>query len=182
MDIPSQDSQDCWQWSPREDREYLSYLFERAVAGFYDVRFYASPWTVRKQTRQKWPVAAESKRVIEWLPIMIPDMDLVNFCNGHRIFIDTKFSAILIENRFKDLKFHSDYIFQIYSYIKSQDETEDLSIRQTDGLLLHPSVGQTIDEWAVIQGHRLRFRTVDLNQSTTAIQEELLSIIEEWPQ
>lgn len=180
--LPYQDSEDYWQWSTREDKEYFSYLFERAVTGFYDVRFYAMPWTINQQSRQEWPVAAESEKVKEWLPIMIPDIVLVNSRNGHRIFIDTKFSEILIRNRFKELKFHSDYIFQIYAYIKSQDETTDLSIRQTDGLLLHPSVGQTIDEWAVIQGHRLRFRTVDLTQSSTAIQEELLSIIEDWPQ
>ena len=181
LDLPSQDSEDFWQWTTPEDKKFLSDLFEKAVAGFYDVRLYATPWKVKPQKQQKWSVSAQSERAKEWLPIMITDVDLVNSSNGHRIIIDTKFNEILTTNRFDELKFHSQYIYQIYSYIKSQDESKNSSICQTDGLLLHPSVGQTIDEYAVIQGHRIRFRTVDLNQSTTTIQEELLSIIEHWP-
>ena len=182
LDLPAQDSEEYWQWATHEDKKFLSELFEKAVAGFYDVRLSATPWKVRPQTHLRWPISTQSANVSDWLPIMKTDLDLVNRSNGQRIILDTKFNEILIENRFKQLKFHSQYIFQIYSYIKSQNETRDSSIHQVDGLLLHPSVGQTIDEYAVIQGHRLRFRTVDLTQSSTAIQEELLSIIQEWPQ
>jgi 5-methylcytosine-specific restriction enzyme subunit McrC len=37
------------------------------------------------------------------------------------------------------------------------------------GLLLHPSVGQEVNQTAAIQGHSVRFATVDLTDSASSI-------------
>lgn len=181
LDIPATDSNDYWLWSTREDEQFLRILFERAVAGFYKTRLKGSRWKVRQQVHLKWPASNRSDGISEWLPSMQKDVDLVNSENGHQIIIDTKFNEILTKNRYDEYKLRSKDMYQIYSYIKTQEDSKDAFIRKTDGLLLHPAIDQTIDEFAFIQGHCLRFRTVDLTQSSESIQSELLAIIEKWP-
>ena len=180
LDIPAYDSDHYWQWS-KPDVKLLSDLFEKAIAGFYDVRLRASPWKVRRQTRHEWPVSVETCGLNDWLPILRTDLVLESSSTRDRIIIDTKFEEILKKNQFDELKFNNKNIFQLYSYIKTQDNTNVSYIYRTDGLLLHPAVGLSIDEHAVIQGHLIRFKTVDLNQSAATIQQELLSCIEQWP-
>ena len=46
------------------------------------------------------------------------------------------------------------------------------------GLLLHPSVGEMMDETAVMQGHAIRFATVDLAASASEIREQLLRVVD----
>lgn len=180
LDIPAHDSHHFWQWS-KPDNKLLSDLFEKAIAGFYDVRLRATPWKVKRQTRHEWPVSIETSGINDWLPIMKTDLVLDNSSTRHQIIIDTKIEEILKKNQFDELKFNNKNIFQIYSYIKTQHNSYDSSIQRMDGLLLHPAVNRTIDEHALIQGHLIRFKTVDLNQPAATIQQELLSIIERWP-
>ena len=45
------------------------------------------------------------------------------------------------------------------------------------GLLLHPAIGQAVDETVVIQGHAIRFATVDLTAPALAIRQQLLDVL-----
>jgi 5-methylcytosine-specific restriction enzyme subunit McrC len=45
-------------------------------------------------------------------------------------------------------------------------------------LLLHPSVGDVVDETVLIQGHSIRFATVDLMAPQTEIRSQLLRLCE----
>jgi 5-methylcytosine-specific restriction enzyme subunit McrC len=42
-------------------------------------------------------------------------------------------------------------------------------------LLLHPAIGATVDEAIMLQGHFIRFATVDLTARTDAIRRQLIS-------
>lgn len=42
---------------------------------------------------------------------------------------------------------------------------------------MHPSVGRHVDEAATIQGHRIRFATVDLAADSMAIRRRLLAVV-----
>ena len=109
---------------------------------------------------------------------MKTDIILSNFVDGRRIIIDTKFNVILIPGRYRDETIRSGYLYQIYTYIRSQeDETNPLS-KQTAGLLLHPSIGEMIDETVVIQGHAIRFATVDLAAEAMEIRKQLIDMID----
>ena len=48
------------------------------------------------------------------------------------------------------------------------------------GLLLHPSIGEMVDESVTIQGHAIRFATVDLAAESVAIRGQLLGVIDSW--
>ena len=45
------------------------------------------------------------------------------------------------------------------------------------GLLLHPSIGKMVDESVVIQGHAIRFATVDLGATASEIRKQLLRVV-----
>ena len=49
---------------------------------------------------------------------------------------------------------------------------------QATGLLLHPAIGQMLDETVLIQGHAIRFATVDLASSPAEIRYQLVRLCE----
>ena len=61
----------------------------------------------------------------------------------------------------------------------SQERDGDRISFDSSGLLLHPSVGEDVDEFAVIQGHRIRFATVDLAADSTAIRARLIALADD---
>ena len=98
---------------------------------------------------------------------------------GHRrIVIDTKFTSILTRGWYRDETLRSDYLFQIYAYLRSQAGRGDPIADRAEGLLLHPSVGETVDETVAIQGHPIRFATVDLSAPSLTIRQQLLMVVE----
>jgi 5-methylcytosine-specific restriction enzyme subunit McrC len=92
-----------------------------------------------------------------------------------RLVIDTKFNSILTSGWYKDETLRSAYVYQIYAYLRSQVGCGDPLADRTEGILLHPSVGQSVDETVIIQGHRMKFVTVDLTASTSTIRQQLLA-------
>ena len=46
------------------------------------------------------------------------------------------------------------------------------------GVLLHPVINDRVDESVVIQGHEIKFATVDLAARATEIRKQLLQVIE----
>jgi 5-methylcytosine-specific restriction enzyme subunit McrC len=71
----------------------------------------------------------------------------------------------------------SGYVYQIYAYLRSQVGLGDPLADSASGLLLHPSVGD-VDQTAVIQGHSIRFATVDLAASAADVRAQLLRVCE----
>ena len=87
-----------------------------------------------------------------------------------------KFNSILTSGWHRDKTLRSGYLYQIYAYLRSQVGRGDPLADHAEGLLLHPSAGESVDETAVIQGHRIRFATVDLAASTSEIRARLLQV------
>ena len=84
-----------------------------------------------------------------------------------------EFNSMLASGWHRDKALRSGYLYQIYAYLRSQAGRGDPLADRAEGLLLHPSVGESVDETAVIQGHRIRFATVDLTASTSEIRKQL---------
>ena len=79
---------------------------------------------------------------------------------------------------YREETLRSGYVYQIYAYLRSQVGRGDPLADCASGLLLHPSVGDTVDETVVIQGHGIRFATVDLTASPGKIRSQLLRLCE----
>ena len=112
---------------------------------------------------------------------MKTDIVLDHGDSQRRIVIDTKFAPVLTSGWYREETLRSGYLYQIYAYLRSQAGRGSLVEDRAEGLLLHPSVGEHVDEAAVIQGHFIRFATVDLAASSTEIRQRLLAFLKPNP-
>lgn len=156
-------------------------LFERAVAGFYDVTLRPQGWYVRPGKSLSWPKDAETAGIGNILPGMITDVVLEHPVIGRRIVIDTKYTAVVTRGQYDSQRLRSGHIYQIYAYLRSQEKPADPLSYRTDGILLYPAIDCDVDEAAVIQGHTIRFATVDLTVNGSAIRQRLLDIAQSTP-
>ncbi len=161
-------------------------LYEYAVAGFYEAVLQDRGWAVYHGRGMSWDVETSEPSVHDLMPQMITDITLErnpagNAANGHRVVIDTKFMSPVTSGQQGKETFRSGNIYQMYAYLRSQEDAGDPLWRTATGVLLYPSVGEDYDEAATIQGHRIRFATVDLAAETKTIREQLLRIVNEEP-
>jgi 5-methylcytosine-specific restriction enzyme subunit McrC len=163
---------------PEREITWVRHLYEKAVAGFYDVVLPKAEWRIDAGKTISWPIDRKTSGIDKILPSMRTDIVLDNQTAKRRIVIDTKFTSIVTKGWYRDDTLRSGYIYQIYAYLRSQEDNGDLFASDASGLLLHPSIGEMVDETVVIQGHAIRFATVDLGASAIEIREQLLRVLE----
>ena len=157
----------------RSDIKFFYKLYEDFVAKFYKIHL--KNWFVRPQHMFKWPVQDASG----FLPTMKPDIVFEHRASGHIVVLDTKFTAkSLVEGQYQSLRFSRDHLFQIYSYVKSQEDRSDCYKKST-GILLYPTAANSLSESIFVQGHRLRWETIDLAMEWRAIEKYLLGILDD---
>ena len=172
---------------PDRDERWVRRLFEAAVGGFYDTVLSPKGWRVRTGSKLNWQVESPTAGIESLLPGMTTDIILehpveAGTVTGSRLVIDTKFTSILGIGQYGNSTLHSGYIYQIYAYLRSQEKSSDPLSLTASGMLLHPSVGEEVDEAVTIQGHRIRFATVDLAANSMTIRNRLLSLaLDDWP-
>ena len=157
---------------PEREASEIRHLYEAAVRGFY--RAVLPPeWHAVGATQHGWPVVDETAGLRAVLPIMKTDTVLETV--DRPIIVETKFVDALKANQYGTPRLDPKYVYQLYAYVQSQHDRDELS-STAEGVLLYPVVGQHLDEAATIQGHRYRILTVDLAASASAIRRTLLSV------
>ena len=161
------------------DREitWIRKLYEKGIAGFYDVVLAGQGWRVGAGKTIGWRIEGKSPGIDKILPSMRTDIILDHPGTGRRIVIDTKFNSVVTRGWYREETLRSGYIYQIYTYLRSQEENGDPLAANASGLLLHPSVGDTVSEAVIIQGHEIQFATVDLGATTKEIRVQLLRVL-----
>ena len=161
----------------RDDVHWLRKLFERAVYGFYKVTLSSEDWSVSPGSVLHWPLQARTPGLAAILPRMETDIELFHKHTSRKIVIDTKFTSLLKPAQFRDT-LRSGHLYQIYTYLRSQVDVPPPT-RLAEGVLLHPTTEHAIDEAAQIQGHVLRFTTVNLAGPPSGLRTGLLRIVNE---
>ncbi len=166
---------------PDREEQWVRQLFERAVGGFYRVALGRQGWRVKTGATISWPVDRHTPDIKRILPsTMRTDIILEHVPTCRRIVVDTKFNSILTRGWYREETLRSRYLYQIYAYLRSQVGRGNPVLDRSEGLLLHPAVGCNIDETAVIQGHAIRFATIDLGATSASIRRELLDVMNPW--
>ncbi len=182
--LPTEDVGTSHLATPDKDEVWARKLFERAVGGFFDVVLSPLGWRVFQGSRIYWPVDDQSAGIADILPSMQTDIVLerpaLNYPGSRkeRTVVDTKFASILKSGQFEKQRLRSEYIYQVYAYLMSQEREADPASLDSTGILLHPSVGEDLDEYAVIQSHKIRFVTVNLAEDSRTIRRQLLSAVD----
>lgn len=176
--LPTEDAGVTPLPAPDRSERWVRQLFEKAVAGFYLVELSSAGWIVSPGTRLNWQVVDKSSGLNAILPGMKTDI-IVDRPDGKRIVVDTKFTSILTSGWYRDESLKSEYLYQIYSYLRSQEQPAAPESPWNDaaGVLLHPAVGVHIDEGCTIQGHHIRFVTVDLTEEASSIRSALRRVV-----
>jgi 5-methylcytosine-specific restriction enzyme subunit McrC len=155
------------------DAQVLHNVYERFVANFYRIRL--DGWTVASQKRLEWH---EKYAANKYLPSMVPDLVLQKKTSGQLIILDTKFTAhSVVENQRGKPVFDSSHLYQLYAYLKSQ---ENLSTghRSASGILLYPAIQYAFSERIELQDHLMRIECIDLSAPWQDIEGHLLDLIE----
>ena len=182
LTLPTEDVGASHLASPDRDEVWARRLFERAVGGFYAVVLSHQGWQVSPGKWIQWPVEQGSSSISDVLPSMQTDIVLERqtsdeqHCGPGRIVIDTKFTSILKSGQYGNQRLSSEYIYQMYAYLRSQERGDDPMSLDSVGVLLHPAIDSSVDESAMIQGHEIRFATVDLAADTSTIRHQLKRI------
>lgn len=176
--LPNEESGNSVLPLPDRDERWVRRLFERAIGGFYEVVLGPQGWRVLKGQNLYWRIERKTPKIDRILPNMRTDIKLEHRSTSRRIVIDTKFNSILASGWYRDETLRSGYLYQMYAYLQSQSGCGETAADHAEGLLLHPCTGPSIDEAVVIQGHLIRFATVDLAGSSSTIRHRLLDVIQ----
>ena len=175
--LPTEETGTKYLPVPDREERWARRLFEKAVGGFYDVALPRTIWTVRPGGAiLHWPYEEATDGIRSMLPAMRTDIMLEGPVG--RIIIDTKFTAIMTGGWYGGQRLSSSYIYQMYAYLRSQEQDDDPLSRDATGISLHPAIEDDVDEAARIQGHEIRFATVNLAADCRAIRRRLLDLVE----
>lgn len=152
-------------------------LFEKAVANALRLQLKPLGWQVQTGRKLSWPVTGQSEGILEHLPGMQTDIELVHPVQRRKVVVDTKFTHVFTESQFKNEVLRSGYMYQIYAYLRTQEAAlQAQGIDRSEGMLLHPQCGHEMNQYIDMQGHRIRFRTIDLMSSAEDFERQLLCI------
>jgi 5-methylcytosine-specific restriction enzyme subunit McrC len=166
---PELDPQRCVHWLRR--------LYEKAIGGFYRLHLDEAQWLVNTGKPLSWPLEEATPGIAQVFPSMRTDIVIDRRDQPQRLVIDTKFTGVLGRGWYREHSLRAGYVYQLYAYLRSQVNRGDPRADQAAGLLLHPAIHGDFDESVAIQGHQMRFATVDLAGSHQQIKDRLLGLV-----
>jgi 5-methylcytosine-specific restriction enzyme subunit McrC len=176
--IPSEEAGRSTGSMPETQDQLIRRLFEKAVGNALRLELEPIGWTVTQGRRLSWPVTAQSPGLAAILPGMQTDIQLSHPQTGRRIVIDTKFAAIFSSSTYRSEILKSGYLYQLYAYLRTQERADDPNSLTSEGMLVHPQTGGVVDEFMELQGHVLRFKTIDLSGAPGQFESQLRQIID----
>lgn len=165
--------------SPDSKKEWLRKLFEKAMAGFYTVTLDKQEWEVSAEKQLNWQISDKSSGIDDILPCMKTDIIIDNSKLSERLVIDTKFNSVTTKGQYREETLRSSYIYQMYAYLRSQENTSVPKSLVSIGMFLHPTIDKEVTEVVIIQDHPIWFCTVNLGESATSIRERLLLLLQQ---
>lgn len=148
-------------------------IYEKFVANFY--KYHLLDWQVDSQKILKWNKRFENP----YLPIMKPDLVLEEKSSKRTIVLDTKFTPQTVRNQFGGEKFQSGHLYQMYSYLRTQEELSDHK-RVASGILLYPASRiNRLNERIELLNHNIHISSIDLSTPWQEIEMNLLDLISE---
>lgn len=151
-------------------------LFEKAVANALRIQLQPFGWQVLRGRKLSWPVEAVSEELDAHLPGMQTDIELLHQVRKHKLVIDTKFTNIFTSSQYREQVLRSGYLYQLYAYLRTQEDATSGQGWRSEGVLLHPQCGEALNAYMNIQGHCMKFMTIDLMSSPDEFEQQLLSL------
>lgn len=158
--------QDLWQ-----DEKQMANLFERFVRNFYKIE--TKKFQEIKRENINWKFASKDKKAEKFLPKMQTDVSLIS--KNDKIIVETKFYKQTFQKHFDSEKIHSQNLYQLFAYLKNIDSEN----KKVKGILLYPTVNQSLNLKYYQNNLEINVRTINLNQNWKKIHKEMLEIVEQ---
>ena len=154
------------------NEDQMNRIFETFVRRFLAQQFADEGW-VTPSRRYYW----SSTDANVGLPVRPPTLNTdVTMHNRKRAMVlDCKYYGSMTGSSQYGESLHSNNLFQIYAYLKAQEERDGLPVH---GVLLYarPS-GEDLNQWVDLRGIPVRMLGLDLDQSWERIETELMSVV-----
>jgi 5-methylcytosine-specific restriction enzyme subunit McrC len=171
LEMPTESVGDHAMFALLRDEIRFHQLFERFIRNFCRLHF---PGCHVQPEILKWP----DELGCELVPAMRTDVSITaKDPRAQRLIVDTKYYvSTLGTSLYGTEKFKSDNLYQVYAYLRTQEQRGP-SHRSASGMLLYPTTSYTLKETMAVQGHRIWIATVNLSESWQKIETNLLGLI-----
>lgn len=155
----------------RNDRK-MNQLFEHFIFNFYARE--ASEYSVKRE-HINWKLSSSAGSDLKFLPLMKTDISLIS--KTHKIIIDAKFYRETLAKNYDTEKVKSGNLYQIFSYLLNQEDSDKPLSLSAKGILLYPTTQKELDLVYRFGNHPIEIRTVNLDQDWKGIERRLLEIV-----
>jgi 5-methylcytosine-specific restriction enzyme subunit McrC len=157
------------------DEQRMSSLYEKFILEYYKYHF-KGILTVNS-TQIDWDYDESQSIAIEFLPKMQSDIMLTHKESGKTLIIDAKYYTHSMQTgQFNKKTFHSNNMYQIFTYVKNYDTKNDGSV---SGMLLYAKTDDEVnpDGEFIMSGNKISVKTLDLNLDFKYISLQLNDIV-----
>jgi 5-methylcytosine-specific restriction enzyme subunit McrC len=151
-----------------QDKRQMAILFENFVRTFY--RLHTEFRVKREDIYWRW--IAGDQIAAGLLPKMQTDISLTS--PNRKIIIDCKFTPEATQQHYEAETLRSSHLFQINAYM---DNLEGTWADSCEMMLLYPAVDSQLSADYTHKGHKIRIRTINLNQAWQGIHQDLLQLV-----
>ncbi len=155
------------------DEERMRRVFEKFVRNFYIRR--QTTYKDVKSDRMDWLATPLDGSDLNLLPRMMTDVTLRS--PERTIIIECKYTESLYQNRYFADKLKSAHLYQRCAYLRNLERNAEPD-RCAEGILLYPTARVSLDQSYMLHGHRVRIKTLDLNQPWTGIEDQMLALLQ----
>lgn len=153
------------------DEKRMRRVFEKFVRNFLRRR---QPIFRVSKDRSDWSATALEGSDLKLLPHMETDVTLRS--TDRTIIIECKYTESLYQNRFSSDKLRSAHLYQLCAYLRNL-EIHSQPDANAEGILLYPTVANSLDQSYRLHGHNIRIKTVDLNRPWESIEQDMLDLL-----
>ncbi len=146
-----------------KDERQMARLFEEFIRNFYKIEV---PEATVFREDLHWKMAGETH---QFLPKMQTDVSIK--INDRKLIIDAKYYKETLQKYYDSEKIHSQHLYQLFAYLKNQENTE------AEGILIYPTVQKSLSLVYSHEGHKIRIETLNLNQDWRGVKSDLLRVI-----
>ena len=171
LDMPGEAGGDHALVALLRDEITFHELFERFVRNFYRLH-------LRSSRVGSEPLSWHDELSNPLAPGMHTDVTITETAAPYRrTVIDTKYSiSTLARTQFGGKRFKSDNLYQLYTYLRTQEHLGP-SHRDARGILLYPMTEDEVDSDIRVQGHTIRVATLNLADEWQKIERRLLELV-----
>ena len=109
---------------------------------------------------------------------MIPQMqaDVILDAPDRRIIMDAKFYRRALSTRYGTTKLRSEHLYQLLAYMRNREASEAAGPKH-EGMLLYPTVDETVAVDVRLEGFRVSARSINLGQEWQNIHNDMLALV-----